>query len=309
MKILIIRLGRIGDMILSVPLFNQLGSNLPDVEIDVLASRDNYKILEYVDFVDNVYRWDKNPLKLVSLISKLRSKKYDVILEPKDHYSTESYYIASLIKAKRKIGFVKGGNSVFNEDISQYNSGLKHFQDKILSAIKAFGIEPNYEEHLPLFYPKSESYENLGNTVIVNISASKESKKLPSELTINIIEYLHSKSLEVLLLFSPEDQQIAEELSTKTKAKLANTKSIIDTFGLIDNAKAVITADTSIVHIASTYNKPLLVISKSIESELEKFAPKSKYSIVLKSTAEDGISVDRKRLTQAIDKLLQYTNQ
>lgn len=307
MKILVIRLGRIGDMILSTPLLYQLKNSSENIVVDVLASNDNHSILKYADYVDNVYIWDKNPLKLILLLKKLRKRNYDVILEPKDHYSTESYYIAGLVKAEKRIGFVNGESSIFDVDVSEFNQDKTHFQDRILSTLKAFDITPDYSLNIPLMYPDFNTVKQ--NTIeeyyIVNISASNESKSLQFDLAKEILVYLKSKNIKVYLLSAPNHNDLAQKLSEITNTERAITKSIIDTFPIIHLAKGVITADTSVVHIAGTYDTPVMVLSKSIEQELLKFAPKSDINLVLKSNSDERIEISRTKLTESIDKFLE----
>ncbi len=310
MKILVIRLGRIGDMILSTPLLSQLKNSSENVFIDVLASIDNHSVLQFADYVDNVFIFDKNPLKLIPLLMKLRKRNYDVIIDPKDHYSTESYYIAGLIKAEKRIGFVKGETSVFDDNVANYNQDKTHFQDRILSTIKALGIEPDYSLCVPLKYPNYITDKQIlrEDYYIVNISASNESKSLQFEIAKEILDYLNSKSIKVYLLSAPDHNDLAQKLSVATKTERAVTKSIVDTFPLIHKAKGVITADTSVVHIAGTYNTPVMVLSKSIERELHKFAPKSNINLVLKSESKEMIQVTKTKLQESIDAFLELTN-
>lgn len=310
MKILVIRLGRIGDMILSTPLLHQLKHSSENVVVDVLASIDNNSILQYADYVDNVYVWDKNPLKVLSLLMKLRKRDYDIILEPKDHYSTESYYIAGLVKAEKRIGFIKGESSIFDVDVSEFNQGKIHFQDRILSTIKALDIKPDYLSNIPLMYPNYNIDMQNEREVyyILNISASNESKSLQFDLAKEILVYLKSKKLKVYILSAPNHYDLAEKLSVATNTERAITKCITDTFPLIHQAKGVITADTSVVHIAGTYDTPVMVLSKSIKKELLKFSPKSDINLVVKSDTEEMIEISRTKLIESIDKFIELTN-
>jgi len=307
MKILVIRLGRIGDMILSTPLLYQLKNSSENIIVDVLASNDNHSILKYADYVDNVYIWNKNPFKLIPLIMRLRKMNYDVILEPKDHYSTESYYIAGLVKAEKRIGFVNGESSIFDVDVSVFNQDKTHFQDRILSTLKALDITPDYSLNIPLMYLnyKADMQNVREEYIIVNISASNESKSLQFDLAKEILVYLKSKNIKVYLLSAPNHNDLAQKLSEITNIERAITKSIIDTFPIIHRAKGVITADTSVVHIAGTYDTPVMVLSKSIEQELLKFAPKSDINLVLKSNSGERIEISKTKLIDSIDKFLE----
>jgi len=276
----------------------------------VLASIDNHDVLQFAGYVDNVYVWNKNPLKLLLLLMKLRKRNYDIILEPKDHYSTESYYIAGLIKAEKRIGFVNGETSIFDNDVTNYNQDKTHFQDRILSTIKALGIVPDYSMKVPLMYPNYnvDKEETREDYYIVNISASNESKSISFELAREILNYLKSKNLKVYLLSAPNHNDLAQKLSTATNTERAVTKSIIDTFPLIHLAKGLITADTSLAHIAGTYDTPVMVLSKSIEKELYKFAPKSNINLVIKSESEEMIEISKTKLIESIDKFLNLVN-
>ena len=141
--------------------------------------------------------------------------------------------------------------------------------------------------------------------IIVNISASNESKSLQFDLANEILVYLKSKNIKVYLLSAPNHNDLAQKLSEITNIERAITKSIIDTFPIIHRAKGVITADTSVVHIAGTYDTPVMVLSKSIEQELLKFAPKSDINLVLKSNSGERIEISKTKLIDSIDKFLE----
>ena len=143
---------------------------------------------------------------------------------------------------------------------------------------------------------------------IVNISASNESKSLQFEIAKEILDYLNSKSIKVYLLSAPDHNDLAQKLSVATKTERAVTKSIVDTFPLIHKAKGVITADTSVVHIDGTYNTPVMVLIKSIEIKLHKFAPKSNINWVIKSESKEIIQVTKNKLKESIDAFLELTN-
>lgn len=305
-KILIIRLGRIGDMVLSRPLIAQISSSFKETEIDVLASHDNHRIIRKDDFVSEVIVWDKNPLKAIPTLLKLRSRKYDILIEPKDHFSQESHIIASVVNAKKSIGFQRDENSVFDTGVSKYNKDYSHFQDRILSTAKALNITPDFENNQPLYYEKEINEDRL-EYYLFNIAASSDSKSIGVELAEKILNELKNKNVKVKIITAPNNSQIAQKLSVKSGFEILTTKSIEATFEYIDKCKGLITADTSLVHIAGTFNKPVLVYSKSIERELIKFAPKSKINIVVKSDSTESINLSDKKISDSISDFLTQT--
>ena len=78
-RILFLRYGHIGDMILSLPIFSAVRAKYPDAQIDVICDLKNANPLEENPIVDNVYFYEKNFLKIIRIIFKLRKKKYDYI--------------------------------------------------------------------------------------------------------------------------------------------------------------------------------------------------------------------------------------
>ena len=54
-KVLMLRYDRIGDMIITTPVFREFKSSFPDAEINVLASRSNSIILKNNPHVDNIF--------------------------------------------------------------------------------------------------------------------------------------------------------------------------------------------------------------------------------------------------------------
>ena len=81
-KVLMLRYDRIGDMILTTPVFRELKAAYPNIEINVLASKANFLILKNNPNVDNVYLNNKNNLFFdLPLLFKLRKQKIDTCIE------------------------------------------------------------------------------------------------------------------------------------------------------------------------------------------------------------------------------------
>ena len=74
-----------------------------------------------------------------------------------------------------------------------------------------------------------------------------------------------------------------------TKLTFIKTKDILETSEVIRNSDIVLTADTSIVHICSTFNIPLVGIYPDLEWNLEKFKPLSDDYEVVISQSENSI--------------------
>ena len=59
-KVLILKYDRIGDMIVTTPIFRELKHAYPNIEISVLASQVNKDVIKYNPYVDDIYINYKN---------------------------------------------------------------------------------------------------------------------------------------------------------------------------------------------------------------------------------------------------------
>ena len=78
-KIMIIRYDRIGDMIVTTPIFRNLKNINSNIEIGVLASKKNAEIIKNNPYVDNIYLFNTNLFLLLKELRRIRKEKYDIV--------------------------------------------------------------------------------------------------------------------------------------------------------------------------------------------------------------------------------------
>jgi ADP-heptose:LPS heptosyltransferase len=78
-RLLFMRYGGIGDMILSLPVFRAARARFPDVELDVLCDAKNGGVLTGSRLADHVYFYGKQPQAIAGLVAQLRPRRYDYI--------------------------------------------------------------------------------------------------------------------------------------------------------------------------------------------------------------------------------------
>src|SRR3989304_3526579 len=76
-RILFIRYGHIGDMILSLPVFRAARTRNPDAQIDMLCDVMNAGLLKNYKPINNAYFYEKGFTKIIRLLRRLRKIKYD----------------------------------------------------------------------------------------------------------------------------------------------------------------------------------------------------------------------------------------
>ncbi|MEZ4853423.1 glycosyltransferase family 9 protein [Flavobacterium sp.] len=128
MKFLVIQQKRIGDVLTSTIISNNLKKAYPNAQVDYMCYANCVDVLKNNPNIDNVIVLEekvrKNYLSLFKFIFQIRSKKYDTII---DAYSKlETNLITFFSGAKYKISYKKGYSNLFyNYNIERLKNGTK----------------------------------------------------------------------------------------------------------------------------------------------------------------------------------------
>lgn len=299
MDICILQLGTFGDMILTTPVISLLKQRFPDSRIFFICGNRNHIVIRYHPGVYKILRWNKFPATLLRNIAWLRFHEFDFYVDPKDHYSFEGQMIAKIVRSKLKIGLNQKSFN-FHISIQSESENLNlHFTERVLRTLKPLGIVWEYEFiPLPELYYSEENkkyYEafllenNLepNGYLVFNISASHPRKTF-SDHTLRHIFSNVDFNLPIVLTFEPKDTIKALDLKNKYKfLNLFFSRSILDIFPIVENSFAVVTPDTSIVHIASAYSKPTLAFYSGLDSFFKKFHPNNPFCVVVRAEKGD----------------------
>ena len=112
-KILIIQTAYLGDVILTLPVVQNIKKQLPEAEIDFMCIPQTEEVLKNNPYITNLIVYDKRgkskASKLREIISRVRKSEYDIVLSP--HRSFRSALITHLSGAKIRIGFNRNSMS------------------------------------------------------------------------------------------------------------------------------------------------------------------------------------------------------
>lgn len=316
MSFLILLLGRIGDMILLTPVIKILSEYFPDAHIDVIASKHNWVILENNPRISNLFVYDKNPLHTLRLIAKLRSSKYSYYIDPKDHKSTESQIFAKIIRANYKIYFVKNTKkqNIFPiKEIDKF-SGM-HFSQKMMQPLQFLNINLPDKPILPEIWEDKDSQIFISNffeklpenkiNVLLNISASNPKKMWEVDKWAKFLNSIGLQKFNIIISADPKDRDLIKIIhNTVPETIITPARNFKDLISLIKKSDIIITPDTSIVHIASAFNKPILALYSGLSWSHTLFGPLSDLSMMV--SASDGIDDIR---TINVDEVIKSFNE
>ncbi|MDC0483587.1 glycosyltransferase family 9 protein [Candidatus Thioglobus sp.] len=314
-NVLFFRYDRIGDMVITTPVFRELKLAYPHVKITVLASKINKEILIDNPYIDQIVTNHKNNFfsDLPSLL-KLRQKKFDVCIEFDHSVVPHAIIRLKIINPKKVISIKKDGRYGLNgNELSLYDIYIKkpkqgHLRDIWLGILKPFNINPKSNRY-DLFindqlriqaqnFIKQYSSKFL---VGINLKGAVKGKKIRFHELYQICEglYKQDKNIQIIIFSAPNN---FHDVSQKVK-KMAlcyvemsyKTDKILSVAALISQLDLIVTPDTSIVHIASAYNKPIVTIHEDNRDSYELFAPTSKLNRTVFSKSKnslDGFSME-----------------
>ena len=243
MKILVIQQKRIGDVLTSTILSNNLKQKYPNAQVDYMCYANCVDVLKNNPNIDNIIVLEekvrKNYLSLFQFIFKIRSTKYDAVI---DAYSKlETNLITLFSGAKYKISYKKGYSNIFyNYNIERLKNGTK--SDIGLAIINRLRLlKPLIEEEITDYKPKvfltdleiNQAKEMLSKfplktdkpTFMIGILASEWYKTYPLEKMAKIIDFT-VEQLEADIIFNYIPSQKEEALKVFHFCTLSTQKKI-----------------------------------------------------------------------------------
>ncbi len=303
-KILILRLDRFGDMVVSTPLFRSLKKRLPDVELGVFGGPDNTSILERDPNITRVFRRQKNAWATWKEARRARREGYDVVLNLNLNPSLTGALIANVAAP----GAIKVMGSADPSTRAFYNMSLgirrdlrTPMVDLVLRFLEAFGwggvgedrssyltLEGVPREKVDAFL--AERIGSAGGFVALNPFAGDGRRDLGPDLAASVARGLNEQTgLPVVILWAPgrerEVSAVVDRCGDSNIIAGLGPVSILETALLLEKARFVVSPDTSIVHIADAVGRPVVVIYSELVPSYREWFPRS---VPYKKLSADG---------------------
>jgi len=277
-KILIIKLGALGDVLRTTPLAEAIKKKYPDCLIYWLTEESSAELLENNPYIDKILTYN------LDNILRLQQEKFNILFSLE--IDTPTTLLANLIKADEKFGFYfdNGSTSCFNESAEEYleTAFLTHlklknrktYQEMIFQAcclpynkeeifLELTDTEKKYAEK----FKQEKNIKENDKLFGINFSSSSRwpSKAWAKEKIIELIEKMQD-NYKIIILGGPEEHekmpQLIEELKNKGINVLANNpKNTIKEFSSIINlCEKIIVTDSLSLHLATALKKPIIAL-------------------------------------------------
>jgi heptosyltransferase-2 len=293
-KILIIQTAFIGDVVLATALLETLHENYPQASIDIVVRQGNESLFNEHPFISELIVWDKKQhkyLNWLSILKKIRAKKYDVLINVQRFAATGLWTILS--SANTTIGFDKNPFSFL------FTHKVKHDVVALNQNISVSEVHEINRNHalthslgaltlaMPKLYPTNSDFEKVKiyqaeKYITIAPASVWFTKQFPLTDWVSFISELKFEG-PIYIIGGPADKDLGDQIineviSLDSKALNAistsptnssASKKIINlsgTLGFLASAalqqKAVLNYvnDSAPMHFCSAVNAPVVAI-------------------------------------------------
>jgi heptosyltransferase-2 len=194
----------------------------------------------------------------------LRKEKFDLVIDL--HHNLRTTILLALLGRPfsrfKKLNIQKWLLTQFKGNVLP----KIHVVDRYFDAAKKLGVR-NDSKNNQFFISdeilKEEFWAKIPNTgfIAMAIGAQFATKKLPSE---SMIQFLSKVDFPVVLLGGEEDVEVAKNITNTLKSHniidLCGKTTLFGSAAVVKKAKALVTHDTGLMHIASCFEVPILTI-------------------------------------------------
>lgn len=273
-KILMIKLGALGDLILAIPSFRMIRKRFPAAKISVLVDRKLASLVAQSPYIDEVIPVDRKKLShlpsLLKLARRIRREAFDISVDLQN--SKWTHLLAFLGGVCERYAFSRGPfQFLINRPDHTYqtaDSPVKH-QFRILSKL---GVR-EFDENLELWSdPASEARvktllpaEINGSRrigFVIGSSPKWPTKRWPVENFLELSRKLVREMKCQIILLGSENDGVSAAAFEKEEGvtSLIGKTSLTDLVPLIRELDVLVTGDTAPLHIAAAVQTPVVAL-------------------------------------------------
>jgi len=306
--LLVVCFDAIGDFVLSLPAIEALRRRYPDAVIELLCSPRNQALALAIEGIAACHAITLNDRLLDregwGQLRILRMRHFDLVInlfdEPDELAMAKMLWVAqgrllSLPLRSKSINQQKL-LPLFGQKAREVAAvPASHFVHRMLAIVEGVVDVP-----LSLPTPCNQGYDTarFGDYAVVNLAGSQVGNTLPADLQHAILARLPVREGLSYLCFSKEPVGIE-----RPDLVCIYPDSILDAATLIRDARAVLSTDTSIIHISSSFGVPTLVLMNN-ERWRDAFIPLAGRNIVLRSTTDQLAALSPAEISRQVDALM-----
>lgn len=272
-NVIIAETDRIGDVILSLPVFKSIKMFDKRIKITALVNTYTEELFKHIPYVDDVISFttlDKNDINNLSIIIKNRNFDTAIILHP--NYTVSKILKKAQIKNRYSYGW-KWYQFLFTKFLVQHRSrNIKHQLEYNLDLLQLADI-PIANKLIKLkpdkgdinFVDKLLKEKKLHDKFLITIhpGSGKSAVNLPPYKYVELIQLLQKKfkKAKIILTGSQKDKKTINYILTEVKSSLYPMPlnlNLSNLTALISKTNVFISNSTGPMHIASALRIPVI---------------------------------------------------
>jgi heptosyltransferase-3 len=276
-RVLFIRPDKLGDMIISLPVFHNLKKRYPHLELFTICSPRNVAIIRNNENIVRNFLYTKHLFHDIAMVREIRRLGIEAVVDMVCDDSTTSLFLAQFSSAAgRRIGLGKNRHRPFYDYNCRYRAEDEHhIIDNTLKLLTAFGLDAGeVDSQVPptidnRSYRKADDYfasldgPASGGIIGLNISAGRPTRVWPDKKNIELLARLIETYATCRFIISsvPSDRGRAVSVAEKFPSRVAPLPpglNLLDVSAIISRMRLLITPDTSLVHIARSFKVPVV---------------------------------------------------
>ena len=297
-KILIVRIGKIGDTIVTHFAFKKIREAYPNADIALIALPKVKELLKYNNCFNSIHYFTKG-LSYVTTLLFIRKFKADILFDFDDAPSSTSTLFARFGGAKQKIAFGFEKIKKYLTVSVQFPSQPQHIINRLKLIVDAAGIPVKPVEVKPIIdlgqteYLQVKQHLQTANAnnrylIAVNISAGNINRYWATDNWVELLRAIISSKQPVcfVILCLPEDAEKAQLIGNALPPETVIYPAYKDFHSFcsyIALSSLLISPDTSAVHIASAFSIPVVGLYFADEWNFINWQPINTYFETLRS--------------------------
>jgi ADP-heptose:LPS heptosyltransferase len=273
MKILIIKLGAIGDIVISLGLISYIKEKYKDSEITWVCGHSIIPLLKEIPQIDHIITINTNNLfsgnlflkfkELIKLFIKLKFQSYNIVLVA--HKKQKIHLLSYLVRAKKRLFFSRSKNKRMIPLLERYQpdehirliSGIDNYK-----AIKArfpiinFSLPKNYKS----LFDKKESIIVLCPGRSFQQTSTNTLRCWPFKNYLALADLLLQDGHKVIITGTKSDKLNYKFKEKRNCINLIGKLNIKDLLGLIQRSSILITHDSGSFHLGVLARTKILAL-------------------------------------------------
>lgn len=273
MKILFVTLSNLGDVVMTLPVYQSLRRAYPDARIDVVVSPRAASVFREAAGEGRLIEYDKKMgwSKRLAFIGGLRRERYDLAVDLR--FSPLGFWAGA---RRRNRYFLRPRRRARHRLVRH----LQSLDGLVPASARGASFLDNRHAFPDRVPPVAAPY------VVAAPGARSDVKRWPAESFAALLDKLWlDEGLTPVLVGSPDEREDARRVAEKTSAPVMNLCGETDFAGLVSvlrGAALAVTNDSAPLHVADALKIPVLALFGPTDAR--KYGPKNARGLALRRT-------------------------